>query len=247
MPEPRSEFEQGWQRRFDRFAARNTSDSAIAGWSESGLALRFDFFRSLWRASKAGLWLDAGCGAGTYSRFLTEQGQTVVGLDYAHQSLLRARERSAGVSRWVCADITSLPLRQESFDGVISYGVLQALSRSGPAVAELQSMLRPGGEIWIDGLNAWSVFHPVHRLREALAGRALLVRYEKPGVIQRALREAGLEDIRIYYVPVAPAGLRRAAESGIVRWLVRLLPPLGALICHAFVVRARKPVGIVGG
>lgn len=247
MTEPRSAFEESWRRRFERFAAGNTSDSAIAGWSEAGLALRLDFFQSLWRAPRRGLWLDAGCGAGAYSRFLAGSGQAVVGLDYAHQPLLRARERSPGVSLWLCADITLLPFRPESFDGVISYGVLQALSRSGPAVAQLQSMLRPGGEIWIDGLNAWSVFHPAHRLREALAGRAMLVRYERPGVIRRALREAGLRDIRIHYVPVAPARLRRVAGSRFVRWLVRLLPPLGALICHAFVVRARKPAPSVGG
>lgn len=241
MADSNESFEQQWRRRFERFAASREDDAGIAGWSATGLALRFNFFRRRYRNSGAGKrWLDAGCGAGTYSRFLAGQAQEVVGLDYAQRSLVKAKERSPEVTRWLRGDVTALPLRSASFDGVISYGVMQALGSSGKAVEEMVRVLRPGGEIWIDALNSWSVLHLLHAARAKWTGKPMLVRYESPKVLRKAVAEAGCTDVGVEWVPIAPAKLRGIAASSMVCLLVRVVPFLGALSCHAFLVRGRK-------
>jgi len=70
-------------------------DAGIAGWTTSGLATRFRAFQRAWqRPPRPGMWLDIGCGAGTYTRFLVDEGLDVVGVDYSLPSLQKARERS---------------------------------------------------------------------------------------------------------------------------------------------------------
>ena len=66
-------FETAWRSRFEEFASIRDDDAGIAGWSPAGLDARMRRFTGLWRPSREGLrWLDAGCGAGTYTRYLFE-------------------------------------------------------------------------------------------------------------------------------------------------------------------------------
>jgi ubiquinone/menaquinone biosynthesis C-methylase UbiE len=115
------DFEAAWRRRFEEFAREHDSDAGIAGWSEAGLQARLRGFLRSWRPDAPGaVWLDAGCGAGTYARAMASAGQQVVGLDYSLPSLLKARRRSQdGSILWLAADVTRLPLASSSLDGAI--------------------------------------------------------------------------------------------------------------------------------
>src|SRR5688572_17722623 len=87
-------FERAWRKRFEGFAERNDDEAGIAGWTNSGLQTRLRRFAALWRVPTPGQrWLDAGCGAGTYTRLLEEHGLEVVGVDYSLTSLRKARAR----------------------------------------------------------------------------------------------------------------------------------------------------------
>lgn len=239
----KTDFERAWSVRFRAFARAFDDDAGIAGWSPTGLAARLRHFEHHFDAARAqGLWLDAGCGAGTYSRHLRKLGADVIGLDYSIESLRKARRRDDIGVLYVAGDVTRLPLREECFDGVLCFGVTQALSGSEAAVRALTAVTRAGGEVWIDGLNVWCVPHIVEVISRRLRGRRAHLRYERPGQVLRAMRAAGWRP-ELYWLPILPARLARFQWLIETRWAKRLLhaiAPLGALLSHSFVVRARR-------
>lgn len=235
-----SDFEKRWRERFEEFATLRDDDAGIAGWSASGLAVRFRHFLRAWQNSGQGKsWLDAGCGAGTYSRYLASLGLNVVGLDYCLPAAAKARARDTWNCRWAVADVTRLPLRPGGFDGVICFGVIQALARSEPAVRELVAQLKDGGEIWVDALNGLCVVNVLQRLSRRLRGKPVHLRYESPRRMRRLMEDAGLVKLRIHWIPIMPARLKAfqpVAESALVTALLRNVPWLGALLSHSFML-----------
>lgn len=250
MPESfskRPPFEDAWRRRFEEFAAISDDDAGIAGWSPLGLETRMRAFVRVWPGAQAGaLWLDAGCGAGTYSRYLARQGLRVVGLDYSPVTTAKAKAkaRDTEACMWGVADVTRLPLKRGCFDGVICFGVMQALSQSGPAIAELSGQLRPGGGLWVDALNAYCLANLWVRFSRWLRGKPRHLRYESPRRMKRLMEQAGLVDVRIHWIPILPGRLRvlqSAADSAAIGMLLRHVPGLGALLCHSCLVVGTKP------
>ena len=128
-------FEHQWRERFEEFALYRDDDAGIAGWTKSGLDTRLRRFIGLWQPGPTGQrWLDAGCGAGTYSRILTDHGSTVVGIDYSMPTVSKAVARAIEGASFVIADVRTMPFPPRVFDGVICFGVTQALDASEPAV-----------------------------------------------------------------------------------------------------------------
>jgi SAM-dependent methyltransferase len=242
---PAPVFEQGWRARFIDFARSHDDDAGIAGWTPTGLAARLRRFARVWPGDRAdALWLDVGCGAGTYARFLGDHGLRVIGLDYSLPALHKARGRGSGRLRWAAADATALPVRPGLADGVLCFGVLQALAHSGPAVRELVQAVRPGGRVWIDALNAWCVPHALERVQRRAAGRPVHLRYESPWRLVRLMRHSGLEQVRYYWLPIAPVRWQRLQpllESPVATALLRIVPPLGALLSHSVIVTGLRP------
>jgi SAM-dependent methyltransferase len=241
-------FERRWRNRFQEYADERDDDAGIAGWSVTGLDARVRGFRGLWDPGAPGRrWLDAGCGAGTYSRILVERGLVVVGVDYSLPSLRKAAERGPGRIALAVADVRRLPFRPAAFDGVLCLGVTQALAESGPAVRELAAQVRPGGELWLDALNRWCVVHAYELLRRWAGGRPIHLRYESPARLERLLREAGFGAVRLHWMPILPTrwyALQRIVESGPLRLALRTVPLLGMFLSHAFILRAEKaPAG----
>ena len=58
------------------------------------------------------------------------------------------------------------------------------------------------------------------------------------------MKHHGLVDVRVDWVPIAPgsrAGMQRFLESRPLRWLLRWVPPMAWGLCHAVVLRGRRP------
>lgn len=237
-------FEVQWRRRFRNFAELRDDDAGIAGWSASGLEARLRHFLAFWKGVRLpSVWLDAGCGAGTYSRLLARQGAEVVSIDYSILTIEKARARTEG-GAWVVADVTRLPFRSGEFDGILCLGVMQALSESEPGIRELYAGLRPGGELWIDALNSWCLPHVWGGLRRRAQGKPLHLRYESPRGMQRALRRVGFENVRLHWMPILPGRFgrsQRLLEHRAARFLLRWVPLLGACLSHSFLVVGEKP------
>lgn len=237
-------FEVSWRERFESFGKNGGDDAAIAGWSATGLATRMRNFALLWNADRPGaLWLDAGCGAGTYSRFMAERGLRVVAMDYSEPTIVKARARGTAPISWCIADVTGLPVCSRSVDGAICFGVLQALTESERAVGELARTVKVDGEVWFDALNAWCLPNIWDRLTRRVSGRPMHLRYESGMGLKRLMRESGLDSVRLNWLPILPGRWQRfqwLLETKSGRALFRYVPLLGLFFSHAFVVSGRK-------
>jgi ubiquinone/menaquinone biosynthesis C-methylase UbiE len=241
------EFERSWKKRFERFAEAHDDDASIAGWSDSGLAARMKCFVRAWHAApqapgRSSRWLDAGCGAGTYSRFLASSERHVTAVDYSMPTVRKARERSGEGVAWATADVTRLPFADASFDGALCFGVMQALSSPQNALRELRRVLVPGGVLWVDALNARCVTTAWSEARRRKRGQPAHLRYDEPAKFRSALRESGFESIRIHWAPIVPSRLRLLqplVDSSIVSALLRAVPPVGVGLSHSMLLQAR--------
>jgi 2-polyprenyl-3-methyl-5-hydroxy-6-metoxy-1,4-benzoquinol methylase len=241
---PRSTFEELWRRRFTERGRVFDDDAGIAGWTESGLGARLRHFKRVWPGDRPGaVWLDAGCGAGSYTRVLADSGVSPIGLDYSLPSVQKARVRSDSGIAWLVGDATQLPVRPGSMDGVMCFGVMQALSGPEKAVAELMAAAAPRGQVWIDALNRNCLPSVIKRILVWLRRRPMSLRHDAPSELVRLLAAHGGEEIRVYWVPILPGVLKRAqpwVESSFVNRLLGRLPWLASPLSHAFLVSARK-------
>jgi len=239
----RTTFERKWHERFVEFAREREDDAGIAGWSLQGLETRFRLFRRLWsRPVEGALYLDVGCGAGTYSRWLAEQGMRVVAIDYSQPTLIKARGRVPSSVALYAADAARLPLPDSAFDGALCFGVLQAVSESGKVIAELTRVLKPGGELWIDALNAHALIVRLENAKRHLKGKGMHLRYESPSRIAAILSDAGFAEVTLHWLPILPTRMRRLqplAEARVIRTLFHGIPIVGTLLNHAFAFHGR--------
>jgi len=102
--------------------------------------------------------LDAGCGAGRYSRVAAEAGARVVAVDMS-----RAVDQAARLCRdlanvqFIQADLLELPLAVGWADAAFSIGVLHHTSRPAEAFRQVARTVRPGGKlaVWVYRRNSW--------------------------------------------------------------------------------------------
>jgi SAM-dependent methyltransferase len=237
-------FEEQWRERFEEFALHRDDDAGIAGWTRSGLDARLRRFLGLWQPAPRGRrWLDAGCGAGTYTRALTGQGLDVVGVDYSAPTVAKAVARGIVGASFLISDVRCMPFPAGHFDGVLCFGVTQALDDSEPAIRELKRVLAGDGQMWIDGLNRWCVVHLYERARRRVKGRQRHLRYESPRGVVRLCRQHGFTEIELHWLPVLPRRaqrMQRVLESKTFVWMFRHVPLVGLLASHSFIVRARR-------
>ncbi len=93
--------------------------------------------------------LEAGCGLGTWVRFFASQRLLPVGLDYSEQTIDNLNNRFPDYT-WVKGDIRNIPLPDDQFDALVSWGVIEHLEE-GPqrALKEFVRVLRPGGYVFV--------------------------------------------------------------------------------------------------
>jgi len=242
-----SEFEKRWQRRFRQYASLSDDDAGIAGWSPTGLSTRFSYFVSHWCHGPGNqTWLDAGCGAGTYTRHLYSKGCAVIGLDYSFETVAKAKARCPNELGWVVGNAKMLPIRTQMLDGAICFGVTQALSDSETLIYELLRVVKPGGQIWIDALNARCIPHLVKILYWRIRSRPAHLRYESPANMRRLFEQQGMSNVKLYWVPVLPQRLHAYSflvNHPVIRWLFMRTPLLGALLSHSILISGTKNSG----
>ena len=106
---------------------------------------------------EGGRLLDVGCGPGVFSEELVAMGFRVVSMDLSFLMLQSAREKTALASvaqlHFTQGDIYQLPFKTNSFDCVISIGVLGYLLDPAQGLREIHRILRPGGATVIQMSN----------------------------------------------------------------------------------------------
>jgi SAM-dependent methyltransferase len=98
--------------------------------------------------------LDAGCGVGRFADVLARWGAEVVAVDLSQAvEVARANLQDREGVTIAQADILRLPFPPETFDVIVSWGVLHHTPDCGGAFRALCRLLRPGGTIaiWVYG------------------------------------------------------------------------------------------------
>jgi 2-polyprenyl-6-hydroxyphenyl methylase/3-demethylubiquinone-9 3-methyltransferase len=95
--------------------------------------------------------VDLGCGGGLLAPHVRDLGYRHVGLDLVAMSLRTAREH--GVAP-VQADVHALPFATESADAVSAGEILEHVTDPSTVVSEACRILRPGGTLVLDTINA---------------------------------------------------------------------------------------------
>ena len=122
--------------------------------------------------------LDAGCGTGQISAFLSLTHRSVTGVDFSYASLQRGhafkRRFDLADVEFVQMDLFHPALRPSSFDFVMSNGVLHHTAAPERAFRGLCDVLRPGGHILIGLYNPYGrLLNNVRKTFYRLTGRKL--------------------------------------------------------------------------
>jgi SAM-dependent methyltransferase len=90
--------------------------------------------------------IEAGCGAGRWVRFLTDAGYQMVGLEYSDLTVTMVNDVWPDLEV-VQGDCQSSQFQDSSFDGALSFGVVEHW-QEGPAapLLDLFRILKPGGK-----------------------------------------------------------------------------------------------------
>jgi len=127
------------------------------------------------------LWLDAGCGTGTLSRWLAERGCRVMGFDGA-PAMVRAAVQHSRSHPCSCElafakieSLAQLPVPDVSVDGLLCSSVLEYVSSPEACLAEFVRVLKPGGQLLVSVPNSNSVVRNLqsmsHRLGRIVGSR----------------------------------------------------------------------------
>ena len=142
----------------------------------------------------AGRSLEVGCGSARVSRFLAALGFDAVGLDCeaAAVQLAKRRFRGSGAKGdLLLGDGFALPFADESFDVVLSTGLLEHFPDPSPIVGEMTRVLRCGGLFYSDIVpKKFSLLRAFNRLPSRRRRP-----WERPfskGEIEALLSDAGL-------------------------------------------------------
>jgi SAM-dependent methyltransferase len=100
----------------------------------------------------AGIAMDAACGTGRYTEYLSAQGHRVIGVDSSPEMLAHARAR-VPKAQFLLGDLHELPLPDDRVDIVVCALALSHLRDLRPAVAEFARVLRPGGHLVISDIH----------------------------------------------------------------------------------------------
>jgi 2-polyprenyl-6-hydroxyphenyl methylase/3-demethylubiquinone-9 3-methyltransferase len=173
---------------------------------------------------KGALLIDAGCGGGLLAPHLAGKGYRHVGVDLRVSGLATAAVH--GVEP-VCGDVTALPFTTGAADVVAAGEILEHVTDLAATVAEVCRVLRPGGLVVLDTVNATAV----SRFITVTAGEWL------------GVAPAGLHDPALFVAPKRLTaeferhGVRlhlrgvRPTATGLLRWL--LLKQTGGRIVGA--------------
>src|SRR3954471_2798427 len=103
-------------------------------------------------ADKPGRVLDWGCGWGQVTVLLRERGVDVESYDYrpdAEAVKVISLERYPDVRATISAEPVKLPYEDNSFDAVLSLGVLEHVQDPDSSLDEIHRILRPGGRLYV--------------------------------------------------------------------------------------------------
>jgi len=141
--------------------------------------------------------LDIGTGTGVFIPFLLRKiGKNghMVALDVAEKMLEKAKAKGFnGNIGYLCADVTDIPLDDETFDSIVCYSSFPHFWDKPRALAEMNRVIKKGGRLLICHTSSRATINEIHRNIPAVQNDTIPDEDE----MQRMLSMAGFTDIKI--------------------------------------------------
>lgn len=194
--------------------------------------IKLEYLSSILPAS--GTTLEVGAGSGRLSCLLAMAGYRTVCLDSSREALQSARTNYESIrseGRFVAGDGGTLPVRDGSFDVVLSTGLLEHFEDPSPIVREMVRVLKPGGLFYSDIVpKKFSLFRSLDwtgNVKRAVTGERIEEMYERSftqAEILDMLKEQGLAQARVFPAGVVPPYLPVLSRfQRLKEWEVRLV------------------------
>jgi ubiquinone/menaquinone biosynthesis C-methylase UbiE len=191
------------QKTYDELAQAAPNPSKAVGRSSSAYhAATKQVINALLVHEKGSIILDLGCGHGEISSSLLGQNR-VLGLDISVRQLLNAQKNGLEVYQ---ANANSIPLADNQIDVVLFIGLLQYFEDIQAVMKDICRVLKPGGRLVVETLNARSL---LRRISRNLTGNKFPYLYSIEKVLAAA-ESAGLKSDAVgwTYFPTAYYNMR---------------------------------------
>ena len=100
--------------------------------------------------SPMGFVLDAACGTGYGTSFLTHKANFVVGIDRSHEAILFCRQHYRKPTlHFQVMDVEATAFQRDSFDTVVSFETIEHLEDPERFLGEMRRVLKPNGALLI--------------------------------------------------------------------------------------------------
>ena len=159
----------------------------------------FDFVNRIWGKSESTI-IELGCGSGSWTKHLANNGNYVIGVDFSFSSVKELKKKVKGSNiETIVADIEYLPFRGRFADQIFLGWVLHHVTNIGRSVNEAARCLRAEGNIVMVEPNGSNFFrmltHKIGILLSKGMEKRLTSYEEKPLDVPelcKALRQNGL-------------------------------------------------------
>jgi len=113
-----------------------------------------------------GVVLDAGCGVGYGTNYLGMKAESVVGVDVSRKAIKYSKNYKTKNVTFMLGDVTNLPFKDNCFDIVISFEVIEHLKNYEKFLQEVRRVLKSDGLFICSTPNIKYTRHPPFHLHE---------------------------------------------------------------------------------
>lgn len=160
-----------WQKRVSQNLVSSTrAEQRIDHIQRAPLKYRQDLSNTGWlgtlipRSGRSRL-LEVGCGPGAFLMAARRQYSVLVGVDLSMAWLIICRKRLEAediVALLICSAAERLPFRQDTFDQVVAFDVIEHVADRDRMVSEVHRVTRPGGAVACTTPNRFSLSAEPH-------------------------------------------------------------------------------------
>ncbi len=164
--------------------------------------------------------LEIGCGTGSLTAALTEQGHDIVGTDISPAAIEHGRIKHANV-RLEVSPAEELAYADASFDKVLSFDLLEHVVAVNRHLDEVHRILRAGGYYLLQTPNKWSnILYELLRTK-SFGWRRYHPSLHTPGQLRRRLLRHGFRVQFVKMNPLSGYTLRKLGQLGLIGAILR--------------------------
>jgi ubiquinone/menaquinone biosynthesis C-methylase UbiE len=184
------------------------------------------------------VFMDLGCGMGTFAVEAARQGARSLGVDMMPEALRAAqrvaeKEKTADAS-FIRGDVARLPLRDSSVDVALAADLTEHLDDAtlDAALAEARRVLRPGGALVLYTPESSHVFERLRAHSVLLEQDSSHIGVRSAGELAGHVRRAGFTVSTVRYLP-SHLPLFNLLERALARWVPLLRRRIGLVAMRA--------------